>query len=172
MNYTLNGKTPQIAANAYVAPGARLIGEVVLEENASVWFNAVLRGDEGLIQVGKGSNIQDNSTCHLYAGYPCIIGENVTVGHNVILHGCRIGNGSLIGMGSIVLDDVEIGEDCFIAAHTLIPPGKKIPSRSFVMGNPGKVVREVTEKDLEILKMSAEEYQQNAQKFIQAGIVE
>lgn len=131
-----------------------------------IWFNAVLRGDEGPIVVGDRSNIQDNTTCHLYEGYPLHIGTDVTVGHNVILHGCKIGNGSLIGMGATILDGVEIGECSFVAANTLIPPGKKIPPYSFVMGSPGKVVREVNEDDLKILKESSAHYVQNAKKYL------
>lgn len=165
MLYSFQGKYPNIHESVYVAPGARIIGDVTIDQDASVWFNAVLRGDEGEIRIGKRSNIQDNSTCHLYAGYPLWIGDDVTVGHNVILHGCRIQNNCLIGMGSTLLDDVEIGENCLIAANTFLPPGKKIPSNSFVMGSPGKIVREVTEKDLAMIKEGTLVYVQNAIKF-------
>lgn len=166
MIYPLNGITPQVDKHAFIAPGARIIGDVQIGEYSSIWFNAVLRGDEGAIRIGKRTSIQDNSTIHLYAGYPVYIGDDVTVGHNVILHGCKIGNGSLIGMGSTILDGVEIGDNCFIAANTLITPGKKIPANSFVMGSPGKVVREVSESDLQALKESAEIYVNNAKQYL------
>ncbi|GAA0379639.1 gamma carbonic anhydrase family protein [Bacillus horti] len=165
MIYSIQGKNPSIHSSVYLAPGSRIIGDVHIAADSSIWFNAVLRGDEGAIRIGQRSNIQDNSTCHLYAGYPLMIGNDVTVGHNVIVHGCRIGNNCLIGMGSILLDDVEIGENCLIAAHTLIPPGKKIPPNSFVMGSPGKIVREVTEKDLAMIKEASQVYVENGKKF-------
>lgn len=167
MIYPLKGKTPQIAKHVYIAPGARVIGDVQIGEYSSIWFNAVLRGDEGPIIVGKRTSIQDNTTVHMYEGFPVYIGDNVTIGHNVILHGCKIGHGSLIGMGATILDGVEIGDNCFIAANTLITPGKKIPANSFVMGSPGKIVREVNEKDLQVLKESAESYVNNAQQYLQ-----
>lgn len=167
MIYPFQNFLPQIAKDVFIAPGARIIGDVVIKEGASIWYNAVLRGDEGSIVVGKRSNVQDNSTVHLYPGYPVIIGDEVTVGHNVILHGCKIDSFSLIGMGSTILDGVEIGEYSFVAANSLIPPGKKIPPYSFVMGSPAKVVREVTEKDIQMIKESAEIYARKAQQYLQ-----
>ncbi|WP_202078463.1 gamma carbonic anhydrase family protein [Caldalkalibacillus salinus] len=172
MIYKLNGKKPTLHDSVYIAPGARVIGDVHIGKDSGVWFNAVLRGDEGPIRIGERTNIQDNTTCHLYEGYPLEIENDVTVGHNVILHGCKIKSGSLIGMGATILDGVTIGEKCFIAANTLIPPGKHIPDYSFVMGSPGKVVRECTEEDLEILRMSSDTYVENAKTFKANGITE
>ncbi|GGK31326.1 gamma carbonic anhydrase family protein [Caldalkalibacillus thermarum] len=166
MLYSFQGKKPQLAENVYIAPGARIIGDVVIGEESSIWYNAVLRGDEGRITIGKRTNIQDNSTLHLYPQYPLIIEDEVTVGHNVILHGCHIHTGSLIGMGATILDGVEIGEYCFIAANTLITPGKKIPPRSFVMGSPGKVIREVTGEEINMLKESAQHYTAKAKLYL------
>lgn len=165
MIYPLQGKLPTIHSSVFLAPGARVIGDVTIDQDSSVWFNAVLRGDEGQIRIGRRSNIQDNSTCHLYEGYPLIVGNDVTVGHNVILHGCKIMDHCLIGMGSTILDDVEIGQNCLIAANTLITPGKKIPPNSFVMGSPGRVIRECTEKDLQMIYEASRIYVQNAQLF-------
>jgi carbonic anhydrase/acetyltransferase-like protein (isoleucine patch superfamily) len=166
MFYSFDGKQPSVHKSVFLAPGAKVIGDVNIGMYSSVWFNAVLRGDEGPIRIGERTNIQDNTTCHLYEGFPLIIEDHVTVGHNVILHGCTIRSGSLIGMGSTILDGVEIGESCFIAAGSLIPPGKIIPPRSFVMGSPGKIVRDVTEKDLHILRESAEVYATKAQQYL------
>lgn len=170
MIYPLNGKKPTIDESVFIAPGARVIGDVQIGQHSSVWFNTVLRGDEGAIIVGERTNIQDNSTVHQYEGFPVILGDDITIGHNVILHGCTVKNGSLVGMGSTILDGVEIGENCFIAANTLITPGKKIPANSFVMGSPGKIVREVTENDLKILKESATVYAKNAQRYLEEKI--
>jgi carbonic anhydrase/acetyltransferase-like protein (isoleucine patch superfamily) len=164
--YPFQGQYPKVHESVFIAPGARVIGDVTIGKESSVWFNAVLRGDEGPITIGKRVNIQDNSSGHLYPGYPLTIEDDVTVGHNVILHGCKIKKGSLIGMGSTILDGVEIGEYCFIAANSLIPPGKKIPDYSFVMGSPGKVVREVSEKDIEMLKDSALHYANKAKLYL------
>ena len=156
---------PDVHESAFVAPGAFIIGNVVIEEYSTVWFNAVLRGDEDLIKIGKRTSIQDNTTLHSYKGNPVIIGDGVTVGHNAILHGCKIGKKSIVGMGSTILDGAEIGEECIIGANTLIPPGKKIPPRSLVMGSPGKVVRELNEKDLESIQLSAEAYVQKGKEY-------
>jgi carbonic anhydrase/acetyltransferase-like protein (isoleucine patch superfamily) len=164
--YSFQGKKPKTHESVFIAPGASVIGDVTIGKESSVWFNAVLRGDEGPITIGQRVNIQDNSTGHLYPDFPLTIEDDVTVGHNVILHGCTIKKGSLIGMGSTILDGVEIGEYCFIAANSLIPPGKKIPDYSFVMGSPGKVVREVSEKDIEMLKDSAQHYAKKAQMYL------
>lgn len=170
MLYPFQGKFPQLSTNVYIAPGARIIGDVVIGEESSIWFNAVLRGDEGRITIGKRSNIQDNSTIHLYTEYPVVIGDEVTVGHNVILHGCSVGNGSLIGMGATVLDGVEIGEAVFVAANSLITPGQRIPPRSFVMGSPARVIREIKEEELKMLKESAAHYVRKAQLYLQRSV--
>ena len=162
-----NGVSPTVHASVFVAPGAYIIGNVQIGKESTVWFNAVLRGDDGPIIVGERCSIQDNSTIHLYEGFPVIIEDDVTVGHNVILHGCKIGKGSIIGMGSTLLDNVEVGEECIIGANTLLAGGIKIPPRSLVLGSPGKVVRELTEKDLQMLQMSSEHYVQKGKEFME-----
>lgn len=167
MLYSYNGKFPKIHETSFIAPGAKLIGDVTVGEYSSIWFNAVLRGDEAPIVIGNRTSIQDNSTCHLYEGYPLIVEDEVTVGHNVILHGCTIRKGALIGMGSTILDGAEIGEYTIIGANTLIPSGKKIPPRTLVVGSPGKVIRELTEKDFELLKLSVETYVKKAVEYKQ-----
>jgi carbonic anhydrase/acetyltransferase-like protein (isoleucine patch superfamily) len=160
-----NGITPSIHKTVFVAPGAHLIGDITIKEESSIWFNAVLRGDEDSIIIGARSSIQDNTTIHLFEGCPVIIEDEVTVGHNVILHGCKVGKRSIIGMGSTILDNVEIGEECIIGANTLIAAGKKIPPRSLVVGSPGKVVRELTDKDLELIRLSTDSYVQKGREF-------
>ncbi|MFS0689231.1 gamma carbonic anhydrase family protein [Sporosarcina sp. 179-K 8C2 HS] len=152
------GDKPELHPTVFVAPGAKVIGKVRVGEESTIWFNTVLRGDEGPITIGKRCSIQDNSTIHLYEGAPVVVEDEVTVGHNVILHGCKVGKRSIIGMGSTILDHAEIGEECIIGANTLIPSGKKIPPRSLVVGSPGKVVRELTEKDFEIIQLSIDSY--------------
>jgi len=162
---TFKGKSPAIDPTVFVAPGAKIIGDVFIGSESTVWFNAVLRGDEGPITIGNRCSIQDNSTIHLYEDAPVIIGDEVTVGHNVILHGCKVGKRSIIGMGSTILDHAEIGEECIIGANTLIPPGKIIPPRSLVVGSPGKVVRELNEKDFEIIQLSIDSYVQKGYDY-------
>lgn len=143
----------------YVAPGARLIGSVLLRAGASVWFNSVLRADDEIIEVGQGSNVQDGSVIHSDPGYPTIIGRDVTIGHMTMLHSCRIGDESLIGNGAIVLDRARIGRHCIIAAGALVPPDRDIPDGSVVMGAPAKLVRSVTAADLEMIAHGAAHYQ-------------
>ena len=127
MLITFKGKSPVLDPSVFVAPGAKIIGDVQVGAESTIWFNTVLRGDEGPITIGNRCSIQDNSTIHLYEDAPVVIEDEVTVGHNVILHGCKVGKRSIIGMGSTILDHAEIGEECIIGANTLIPPGKKIP---------------------------------------------
>ena len=160
-------KKPIVDETVFVAPGAYIIGDVKIGAYSTIWFNAVLRGDEDLIQIGERCSIQDNSTIHHYKGAPVIIGDEVTVGHQVVLHGCKIGNRSIIGMGSVILDHVEIGEECIIGANTLITQGTKIPPRSLVVGSPGKVVRQINEKDLELIQLSIDTYVQKGIQFKQ-----
>lgn len=149
----------------WIAPNAVVLGKVKLESKASVWFGAVLRGDNELIHVGASSNIQDGCVLHTDMGYPLTIGERVTVGHMAMLHGCTIADNALIGIGSTVLNGAEIGENCIIGAHALVPEGKVIPPNSLVMGTPGRVVRDVdTEKSREI-GWIAEHYVQNWQRY-------
>lgn len=165
MIYSYDNIKPNVDNSVFVAPGAHIIGDVQIGAESTIWFNAVLRGDEDAIRIGKRCSIQDNATCHLYKGNPLIIEDEVTVGHNVILHGCTVGKRSIIGMGSTILDGAEIGEECIIGANTLIPSGKKIPPRSLVVGSPGKVVREITEKDLQLIQLSIDTYVQKGKEF-------
>ena len=166
MLYPYRDKTPAVADNAFIAPGVRIIGDVTIGEGSSVWFNTVIRGDEAPITIGKRCNIQDNSTCHLFEEFPLVLEDEVSVGHNVILHGCTIRKGALIGMGSTVLDGAEIGEYALIGANTLIPSGKKIPPRTLVLGSPGKVVRELTDKDFELIQLTIDSYYAKGQEFL------
>jgi carbonic anhydrase/acetyltransferase-like protein (isoleucine patch superfamily) len=165
MRIPYNGIFPAIHESVFVAPGAYLVGDVTIGEESTVWFNAVVRGDDGPITIGKRCSIQDNATIHLYEGSPVVIGDDVTIGHNVILHGCKVGRCSIIGMGSTLLDNVEVGEECIIGANTLLAGGIKIPPRSLVLGSPGKVVRELTDKDLQMLQYSSESYVQKGKDY-------
>ncbi|MFN3613596.1 MAG: gamma carbonic anhydrase family protein [Rubrimonas sp.] len=161
----LDGVQPQIDADAWVAPGARVIGRVILAAGASVWFNAVLRGDNEPITIGRGSNVQDGTVVHTDPGMPCTVGADVTVGHAAILHGCVVGDGSLIGMGAVILNGARIGKGCLIGANALITEGKEIPDGALVMGQPGKVVRMLTEDERAGLLLSAERYRANAGRY-------
>ena len=165
MLITYKGKSPSLDPTVFVAPGAKVIGDVTVGTESTIWFNTVLRGDEGPISIGNRCSIQDNSTIHLYEDAPVVVEDEVTVGHNVILHGCKVGRRSIIGMGSTILDHAEIGEECIIGANTLIPPGKKIPPRSLVVGSPGKVVRELNEGDFEIIQLSIDSYVQKGYDY-------
>ncbi|MFK2826329.1 gamma carbonic anhydrase family protein [Bacillus sp. B190/17] len=165
MIVTYKGKKAQLEPNVFVAPSAQLIGDIRIGEESTIWFNAVLRADEGPITIGKRCSIQDNSTIHLYEEAPVVIEDEVTIGHNVILHGCKVGKRTIVGMGSTVLDHAEIGEECVIGANTLIPSGKKIPPRSLVIGSPGKVVRQLNDKDLELIQLSIDSYVQKGYEF-------
>lgn len=168
VNYLIisfKGHTPSISGTAMIAPGAKIIGNVRIGDESTIWFNAVLRGDEAPITIGKRCSIQDNSTIHLYEDAPVIIEDEVTVGHNVILHGCRVGKRSIIGMGSTILDHSEIGEECIVGANTLVPSGKKFPPRSLIVGSPGKVVRELNDKDIELIQLSIDTYVQKGYDY-------
>jgi len=146
---TYRGVSPQVADNAFVAPGAQIIGDVHIGAHSSVWFNCVLRGDCYFIRIGENSNIQDNTVIHVTQGrFGTVIGSFVTVGHSAVLHGCTVKDRCLIGIGAIVLDDVTIGEESFIAAGSLVTPGTVIPPRSMVMGAPAKVRRAVTDEEV------------------------
>ena len=165
MIYALDGIAPSIDASAWVAPDAVLVGKVVVEAEASIWFGAVIRGDNEEIRVGAGSNVQENSVLHTDMGYPLTIGANCTIGHKAMLHGCSIGEGTLIGMGATVLNGAKIGKGCLIGACALITEGKEIPDGSLVMGSPGKVVRALDETARARLLASAAGYQANARRF-------
>jgi carbonic anhydrase/acetyltransferase-like protein (isoleucine patch superfamily) len=167
--YELDGIAPEIAGDCWVAPDANLIGRVVLEPGASVWFGSTLRGDNEEIRVGAGSNVQENCVFHTDPGYALRIGANCTIGHKAMLHGCVIGDGSLIGMGATVLNGARIGKGCLIGAGALVTEGKDIPNFSLVMGTPGKVVRVLDEAAQAGLLKSAEHYRQNMRRF-RAGL--
>ncbi|EDX79220.1 MAG: gamma carbonic anhydrase family protein [Brevundimonas sp.] len=165
--YTLGDSKPQFPAPGeyWVAPSASVIGNVILHPNASVWFGAVLRGDNEPIVVGPDSNIQDGSVLHTDMGSPLTLGRGVTVGHQAMLHGCEVGDYSLIGIGAVVLNGVKIGRNCIIGANALLTEGKIIPDNSLVVGQPGKVVRERDPDQIAVLQMSAEHYVQNWKRF-------
>ncbi|WP_158963618.1 gamma carbonic anhydrase family protein [Chachezhania sediminis] len=163
--YALGSVAPQLHADTWVAPDANLVGNIVLEEGASVWFGCTLRGDNEEIRVGAGSNVQENTVCHTDKGFPLTIGPGCTIGHKVMLHGCTIGENTLIGMGATLLNGAKIGRNCLIGAGALITEGKEIPDGSLVMGSPGKVVRQLDESAIERLRMSALHYQENMRRF-------
>lgn len=165
--YDLDGVKPITpeSGNYWVAENATVLGRVILKENASIWFNAVLRGDNDPIEIGENSNIQDGSVLHTDHGVPLTIGKNVTVGHMVMLHGCTVDDGTLIGIGSTILNRAKIGKNCIIGAHSLIPEGKEIPDNSLVMGSPGKVVRQLDENAAQMIAASAQVYVDNWKRF-------
>jgi len=158
---------PTLADDAWVAPGAVLIGNVVMKPRASVWFGSVIRAENDQIVIGEGSNIQDGSVLHVDPGYPIAIAKNVTVGHKVMLHGCTVGEQSLIGIGSILLNGCVIGKNSLVGANTLIPEGKEYPDGVLILGSPGKVVRELTPEQQQKLKSAADHYQENALRYQQ-----
>ena len=163
--YELDGVAPQMAASAWVADSAQVMGNVVLGEDASVWFGAVVRGDTDSITVGAGSNIQDASVLHADLGQPLVVGERVTVGHQVMLHGCTIGDESLIGIGAIVLNGAKIGKNCLVGAGALVTEGKEFPDGSMIVGAPAKAIRQLSPEHIEGLRQSAQHYIDNARMF-------
>ncbi|WP_310448794.1 gamma carbonic anhydrase family protein [Sulfuritalea sp.] len=163
--YSLGERQPSLGRDAWVAPNATVIGDVRLGDNASIWWNAVLRGDNDTITIGAESNIQDGSVLHVDEGVPLTLGARVTVGHLVMLHGCSIGEESLIGIKSVILNKAVIGRHCIIGANSLIAEGKVIPERSLVMGSPGKVVRELTDEEVARLILAAQGYVENARRY-------
>ncbi|TLS17305.1 MAG: gamma carbonic anhydrase family protein [Betaproteobacteria bacterium] len=163
--YKIDQKTPQIAASAWIAPNATVIGDARLGDNVSIWWNAVLRGDNDPIHIGANSNIQDGSVLHTDEGVPMHIGANVTVGHMVMLHGCTVGDNSLIGIGSVILNRAVIGKHSIVGANTLIPEGKVFPDGVLIVGSPGKVVRELSEEEKARLQKSADHYVDNARRY-------
>ena len=167
--YELDGTQPRVADSAWVAYSAQVMGNVVLGEDSSVWFGTVIRGDTETITVGRGSNIQDASVLHADIGKPLTIGDNVTVGHQVMLHGCTIGDESLIGIGAIVLNGAKIGRHCLVGAGALVTEGKEFPDGSMIIGSPAKAVRQLTPEQIEGLKLSAQHYMDNARRF-RAGL--
>ncbi|MFA8443061.1 gamma carbonic anhydrase family protein [Yoonia sp.] len=163
--YALGETAPQVDATAWVAPGSHIIGDIVLAAQTSVWFGCTLRGDNERITIGAGSNVQENCVMHTDMGFPLSIGAGCTIGHKAMLHGCVIGENSLIGMGATVLNGAVIGKNCLIGAGALITEGKVIPDGSLVMGAPGKVVRELDAAAINGLRASALHYQENAARF-------
>lgn len=163
--FQLDDFIPTLHASAWVADNAQVIGQVTLAEDSSVWFGVVVRGDVERISVGKGSNIQDNSVLHADAGSPLVIGDNVTVGHQAMLHGCTIGDGSLIGIQAVVLNGAKIGKNCLVGAGALVTEGKEFPDGCMILGSPAKAVKQLSPEQIEALKMSAQHYISNASRY-------
>lgn len=163
--YELDGVAPTMAESAWVADSAQVMGNVHLHEHASVWFGAVLRGDTETITVGQGSNVQDGTVMHADVGFPLVVGERVTIGHQVMLHGCTIGDETLIGIGATVLNGAKIGKNCLVGARALVTEGKEFPDGSMILGSPAKVVRQLTPEQIEGLRRSAAHYVENAERY-------
>lgn len=163
--YELDGMVPQVDSTAWVADSAEVMGRVDIGPEASVWFGCVLRGDTESMTIGAGSNIQDLSVLHADFGMPLTIGKNVTVGHKVMLHGCTIGDESLIGIGAVVLNGAKIGKNCLVGAGALVTEGKEFPDGSMIVGAPARVVRQLTPEQIEGLRQSAQHYIDNARRF-------
>ena len=167
--YQLDNDAPTIDPSAWVAEGAQVMGNVTMKANASVWFGAVVRGDTSTIHIGENSNIQDASVLHADVGMPLHIGNNVTVGHQVMLHGCTVGDGSLMGIGAVVLNGAKIGKGCLVGAGSLVTEGKEFPDGSMILGSPAKVVKQLTPAQMDGLLQSAKHYVDNANRF-KAGL--
>lgn len=165
MIYSFSGKQPKIGKDCFIAPSASVIGDAVVEDNASIWFGVTIRADEDRITIGAGSNIQDCSVLHVDAGVPLVVGENVTVGHKAMLHGCTIGEGSLIGINAVVLNHAVIGKGCLIGANALVTEGMVVPDGSLVLGSPGKVVKQLSDEMQQKLIQGAIGYQNKAREF-------
>ncbi len=165
MKYRLGDARVETHPDSWVAPNATLVGKVKLEAGASVWLTAVLRGDNELIHIGENSNVQDGTVMHTDMGFPLTLGTGVTIGHNVMLHGCTVGDYSLIGINAVVLNGAKIGKNCIIGANALIPEGKVIPDGCLFVGSPGKVVRELTDAQKKMLEASAAHYVHNAKRY-------
>lgn len=161
------GIWPKLHETVFVTEGARIIGDVEIGEHSSIWFNTVVRGDVHFVKIGKRTNVQDNSTLHVTKDtYPLVIGDDITIGHNVVLHGCTLKGKSLIGMGAIILDNAEVGEECIVGAGTLITEGTKIPPGSLVLGSPGKVVRQLKPEEKERVMRSASNYMSYVRNYL------
>jgi carbonic anhydrase/acetyltransferase-like protein (isoleucine patch superfamily) len=163
--YQLGEHAPEIDASAYVADSANLIGKVTVEANASVWFGVTIRGDNERITIGENSNVQEGTVMHTDLGFPLTLGKNVTVGHQAMLHGCTIGDGSLVGIQAVVLNGAKIGQGCLVGAGALVTEGKEFPDNSLILGSPAKVVRTLTEEDLQRLAGNAANYVARGQLF-------
>jgi carbonic anhydrase/acetyltransferase-like protein (isoleucine patch superfamily) len=167
--YALDGVAPQVAASAWIADSAQVMGSVELAEDTSVWFGTVIRGDTDHIRIGRGTNIQDGSVLHADHGKPLTVGAGVTVGHQVMLHGCTVGDDSLIGIGAVVLNGARIGRNCLVGARALVTEGKEFPDGSMILGSPAKLVRPLTDDEIAGLRRSAQSYVANARRF-RAGL--
>lgn len=163
--YELDGVSPQVSASAWVADSAQVMGNVNLADDANIWFGVVIRGDTETITVGKGSNIQDMSVLHADVGMPLVVGEGVTVGHKVMLHGCTIGDNSLIGIGAVVLNGAKIGKNCLVGAGALVTEGKEFADGSMILGSPARVIRQLSPQQIEGLRQSARHYIENANRY-------
>ena len=164
--YELDGIAPRLADSAWVADSAQVMGNVEMAEDASVWFGSVIRGDTEIIRIGRRSNIQDGSVLHADIGKPLTIGEDVTVGHKVMLHGCTIGDGSLIGIGAVILNGAKIGKHCLVGAGALVTEGKEFPDGSMILGSPAKVVKMLDAEQMEKIEAIAGRYVSNAQRYL------
>ena len=163
--YQIGELSPDLHPSAWVADSAQVMGQVTMAEDSSVWFGTVVRGDTETIHIGRGTNVQDGCVLHADPGKPLNIGDGVTIGHQVMLHGCTIGDESLIGIGSIILNGAKIGKNCLVGAGSLVTEGKEFPDGSMIMGSPAKVVRSLTPEQMEVLRLSAKHYVANAQRF-------
>ena len=163
--YEIDGKAPQVDSTAWIADSSEVMGAVTLGPDASVWFGCVLRGDTETMTIGEGSNIQDLSVLHADRGKPLTVGKNVTVGHKVMLHGCTIGDESLIGIGAVVLNGAKIGKNCLVGAGSLVTEGKEFPDGSMIVGSPARAIRQLTPEQIEGLRQSAQHYIDNARMF-------
>ena len=163
--FQLDDLTPSLHASTWVADRAEVIGNVTLAEDVNVWFGVVIRGDNDTITIGKGSNIQDNSVLHADDGVPLTIGENVTVGHQVMLHGCTVGDNSLIGIQAVILNNAKIGKNCLVGAGALVTEGKEFPDGSMIIGSPAKAVKQLSPEQIEGLKLIAKNYVNNALRY-------
>ena len=163
--YQLGEHAPEIDASAFVADSANLIGKVSVEANASVWFGVTIRGDNERITIGENSNVQEGTVMHTDMGYPLVIGKGVTIGHQAMLHGCTVGDGSLIGIQAVILNGARIGKGCLVGAGALVTEGKEFPDNSLILGTPAKVVRELTEQQMRMLEASAAHYVHNSQRY-------
>jgi carbonic anhydrase/acetyltransferase-like protein (isoleucine patch superfamily) len=165
LKYRLDERRVETRGECFIAPNATLIGSVILEHDTSVWFNAVVRADNDVITIGEGSNVQDGAVLHTDAGLPLAVGPRCTIGHMVMLHGCIIDEGSLIGIKAVVLNRAKIGKNCLIGANSLVTEGKEIPDRSLVLGSPAKVVRQLTDEEVQGLLMSARHYVEHGRHY-------
>lgn len=165
MIYSLGGRTPQIADSVYIADSASVIGEVKIGSGSSIWFNTVLRADNDVIHIGECSNIQDGTVIHVDDGIPTVIGDNVTVGHSTVIHGCTLEEGCLIGIGTTILDHAVVGRYSIVGANSLITERKTYPARSLILGSPAKVIRELTDEEIGLLEWTADHYRKNGAYF-------